>query len=65
MKKLLKLNPDYLIGTGFLITSIKFIFFDTSSDIGFGIFIFSHGGGLPQVSFLIIIWRARIMNGTT
>ena len=39
MKKLLKLNPDYLIGTGFLITSIKFIFFDTSSDIGFGIFL--------------------------
>ena len=36
MKKLLKLNPDYLIGTGILITSISFIFFDTSSDIGLG-----------------------------
>jgi len=39
MKKLLKLNPQYLIGTGLMATFIAGIFFDTSSDIGFGIFL--------------------------
>ena len=37
MKKLLKLNPEYLIGTGLMATFIGVIFFDTSSDIGLGI----------------------------
>jgi len=37
MKKLLKLNPEYLIGTGLMATFIGGIFFDTSSDIGLGI----------------------------
>ena len=37
MKKLLKLNPDYLIGTGLMVTFIGGIFFDASSDIGLGI----------------------------
>ena len=46
MKKLLKLNPDFLIGTGFMVTSISFIFFDTSSDIGFGIFLLGSSIGI-------------------
>ena len=37
MKKLLKLNPDYLIGTGLMATFIGVIFFDISSDIRLGI----------------------------
>ena len=37
MKKLLKLNPDYLIGPGLMVTLIGGIFFDASSDIGLGI----------------------------
>ena len=40
MKKLLKLNPEYLIGTGLMATFIGGIFFDTSSDIGLGITLF-------------------------
>ena len=35
MKKLLKLNPDYLIGIGIIVTCIGG-FFDVSSDIGLG-----------------------------
>ena len=34
-----KLNPEYLIGIGIIIVSIGGIFFDTSSDIGFGIIL--------------------------
>jgi len=34
-----KLNPEYLIGIGIIIISIGGIFFDTSSDIGFGIIL--------------------------
>ena len=37
MKKLLKLNPEYLIGPGFIVACIGGIFFDASSDIGLGI----------------------------
>ena len=37
MKKLLKLNPDYLIGNGIIVACIGGIFFDASSDIGLGI----------------------------
>ena len=37
MKKLLKLNPEYLIGPGFIVACIGGIFFDVSSDIGLGI----------------------------
>jgi len=37
MKKLLKLNPDYLIGPGLMVTLIGGIFFGASSDIGLGI----------------------------
>ena len=37
MEKLLKLNPEYLIGPGFIVACIGGIFFDASSDIGFGI----------------------------
>ena len=32
-----KLNPEYLIGIGLIVACIGGIFFDTSSDIGFGI----------------------------
>ena len=34
-----KLNPEYLIGIGIIISSIGGIFFDASSDIGLGIII--------------------------
>tara|TARA_B100001175_G_scaffold236482_1_gene202832 strand:+ start:1404 stop:1544 length:141 start_codon:yes stop_codon:yes gene_type:complete len=37
MKKLLKLNPEYLIGIGLIVACIGGIFFDASSDIGLGI----------------------------
>ena len=38
MKKLLKLNPDYLIGIGLMVTFIGgAILDDASSDIGLGI----------------------------
>jgi len=53
MKKLLKLNPDYLIGTGILITSISFIFFDTSSDIGLGIHLL---GSSTAILGCVILW---------
>jgi len=46
MKKLLKLNPEYLIGTGILITSIGGIFFDASSDIGLGITLLGFSVGI-------------------
>ena len=46
MKKLLKLNPEYLIGTGLMATFIGGIFFDTSSDIGFGIFLLGSSIGV-------------------
>ena len=53
MKKLLKLNPDFLIGTGMMVTSISFIFFDTSSDIGFGIFLL---GSSTAILGCVILW---------
>ena len=46
MKKLLKLNPEYLIGTGLMATFIGGIFFDTSSDIGLGIFLLGSSIGV-------------------
>ena len=39
MKKLLKLNPEYLIGIGISISSIKGVCVYVSSDIGFGIIL--------------------------
>ena len=37
MKKLLKLNPEYLIGIGIILMSIGGLFFDVTSDTGLGI----------------------------
>ena len=37
MKKLLKLNPQYLISIGLIVACIGGIFFDVTSDIGLGI----------------------------
>ena len=37
MKKLLKLNPQYLISIGLIVACIRSIFFDVTSDIGLGI----------------------------
>jgi len=45
MKKLLKLNPEYLIGTGLAIF-IGGIFFDASSDIGLGITLLGFSVGI-------------------
>jgi hypothetical protein len=38
LKKLLKLNPEYLIPFGLIICGIGGVFFDASSDIGLGLF---------------------------
>ena len=46
MKKLLKLNPQYLIGIGIIISSIGGIFFDVTSDIGFGIILLGCTSGI-------------------
>ena len=46
MKKLLKLNPDYLIGPGLMVTLIGGIFFDASSDIGLGIILLGSSTGI-------------------
>ena len=53
MKKLLKLNPQYLIGIGIIVMSIGGIFFliDASSDIGLGINLL---GGTFGISGVII-----------
>ena len=53
MKKLLKLNPDYLIGTGLMATFIGGIFFDTSSDIGLGITLL---GSSTAILGCVIFW---------
>ena len=53
MKKLLKLNPDYLIGTGLMATFIGGIFFDTSSDIGLGITLL---GSSTAILGRVIFW---------
>ena len=37
MKKLLKLNPQYLISIGVILMGIAGIFFEITSDIGLGI----------------------------
>jgi len=37
MKKLLKLNPEHLIGIWIIISIIGGVFFDTSSDIRLGL----------------------------
>ena len=37
MKRLLKLNPQYLISIGLIIMGVGGIFFDVTSDIGLGI----------------------------
>tara|TARA_B110000003_G_scaffold12652_1_gene12711 strand:- start:233 stop:418 length:186 start_codon:yes stop_codon:yes gene_type:complete len=49
MKKLLKLNPEYLIGIGIIISSINVLFFYVSSDIGFGIIL------LGILSLLLVV----------
>tara|TARA_B100000780_G_C20859965_1_gene341865 strand:- start:438 stop:611 length:174 start_codon:yes stop_codon:yes gene_type:complete len=51
MKKLLKIDPQYPIGIGILILSIGGIFFDTTSDTGFGIILL---GSLTSLSGVII-----------
>ena len=53
MKKLLKLNPDYLIGTGLMVTFIGGIFFDASSDIGLGITLL---GSSTSILGVVILW---------
>ena len=53
MKKLLKLNPEYLIGTGMMATFIGVIFFDTSSDIRLGITLL---GGSTAILGCVIGW---------
>ena len=48
MKKLLKLNPQYPISIGLILTGVGGIFFDVTSDIGLGITLlggFIMGGG--------------------
>jgi len=45
-KKLLKLNPEYLIGNGIIVACIGGIFLDTSSDIGLGITLLGSSSGL-------------------
>ena len=52
MKKLLKLNPDFLIGTG-LMGFIGGIFFDASSDIGLGITLL---GSSIAILGCVIFW---------
>jgi hypothetical protein len=51
MKKLLKLNPEYLIGIGIILMSIGGIFFDVTSDTGLGIILL---GGTSVISGAII-----------
>ena len=53
MKKLLKLNPEYLIGTGMMATFIGVIFFDTSSDIRLGITLL---GSSTSILGVVILW---------
>ena len=53
MKKLLKLNPDYLIGPGLMVTLIGGIFFDASSDIGLGITLL---GSSTTMLGIVILW---------
>ena len=52
MKKLLKLNPDFLIGTG-LMGFIGGIFFDAPSDIGLGITLL---GSSIAILGCVIFW---------
>tara|TARA_B100000029_G_scaffold329508_1_gene321805 strand:+ start:1965 stop:2144 length:180 start_codon:yes stop_codon:yes gene_type:complete len=51
MKKLLKLNPEYLIGIGIILMSIGGIFFDVTSNTGLGIILL---GGTSVISGAII-----------
>jgi len=53
MKKLLKLNPDYLIGNGIIVACIGGIFFDASSDIGLGITLL---GSSTSILGCVIFW---------
>ena len=46
MKKLLKLNPNYLIGNGIIVSCIGSYFFDASSDIGLGIKLLGFSVGI-------------------
>jgi hypothetical protein len=46
MKKLLKLKPESLMYPGFIVACIGGIFFDTSSDIGFGIILLGCTSGI-------------------
>lgn len=39
MKKLLKMNPQYLISIGLILMGIGGVFFDETSDTGFGILL--------------------------
>ena len=58
MKKLLKLNPEYLIGIGIIISSIGGIFFDASSDIRLGL-IFLGGSSVLLGCVLGFIQRNK------
>ena len=51
MKKLLKLNPEYLIGIGISISSIKGVCVYVSSDIGFGIILL----GISSLLLVVVL----------
>jgi len=53
MKKLLKLNPNYLIGNGIIVSCIGSYFFDASSDIGLGITLL---GSSIAILGVVIFW---------
>jgi hypothetical protein len=53
MKKLLKLNPNFLIGTGLMGTNGGIFFFDASSDIGLGITLL---GSSIAILGVVIFW---------
>jgi len=53
MKKLLKLNPNYLIGNGIIVSCIGSYFFDASSDIGLGITLL---GSSTSILGVVILW---------
>ena len=53
-----KLNPEYLIGMGIIISSIGGIFFDASSDIRLGL-IFLWGSSVLLVCVLGFIKRNK------
>ena len=56
MKKLLKIDPQYPIGIGILISSIGGIFLDITSDTGFAITLL---GSLTSILGVIIAFLNR------